>query len=192
MGPLAVLKGEHALFRRVLDSMDLCASRIERGGNQRDLPRFVLLLRAFVDGWHGPKEEKALFDVMVRHGFSATTGPLPLMAAEHMEAHRMLEMLATLIAEGRMEEPSKVRMVLQALRSVEYLLRYHMDMEEAVVYPAAEAELPPEAIRMIEERLKAGERGGRVDITGGAIRRLAHELQILYPIPTLPALAASA
>jgi hemerythrin-like domain-containing protein len=192
MEPLDVLREEHALLRNVLDSLERCVVRIERGGSSRDLPRFVLFLRAFVQSLHGPKEDEILFEAMACNGFSRQVGPIALMTNEHTEACKMLDLAASALTASRGDKEASSHAALTALRSVDTLLRYHMEMEEAVVYPTAESELPPEVLSQVWEMTHADGRDSRASLCAGAMRRLANDLQILYPPVAARLLAVNA
>jgi hemerythrin-like domain-containing protein len=181
MDPLAVLRREHALLRRMLDSLDQCLMRVESGGSRRDLPRFVLWLRAFLHGMHGPKEEQILLGALQQHGFPMRSGPIGLVEDEHREAADTLSVAADALKKARADDAPSVRPAVIALRSVSHLLRYHTEMEEAAVFPMAEAELPPEALRSVAEQLATQARESSDDPMTMALNRLAQELLVLYP-----------
>jgi hemerythrin-like domain-containing protein len=181
MDPLVILREEHELLRRVLDSLDQCLLRVERGGSRRDLPRFVRWLRAFVETWHGQKEEDILFRAMKKEGFDTSSGPIAVVRCEHSEMRSGLDLAAAAVAEAKEGDLSSAHPALVALRSLGYLLRYHMEMEESVIYPMAEAELSPEAKREVWERMYAETRQSNQSPVAGAIHALAQEFLVLYP-----------
>jgi len=181
MDPLVILREEHELVRRVLDNLDQCLLRVERGGSRRDLSRFVRWLRVFVESWHGPKEEEILFQAMLQEGFDTSSGPISVIRCEHSEMATGLDMAVSAIAEARDDDPSSVHPALVALRSLGYLMRYHMEMEESVIFPMADAELSPEGKRQVWERMYAETRQSNQSPVAGAMQALAQEFQVLYP-----------
>ena len=181
MEPLVILREEHELLRRVLDSLHQCLLRVERGGSRRDLPRFVRWLRAFIESWHGGKEEDILFRAMEKQGFDTSTGPIAVIRCEHSEMLSGLDLAASAVAEAKEGDLPSVHPALVALRSLGYLLRYHMEMEEAVVFPMAEAELSPEAKREVWERMYAETRQSNQSPIAGALHAMAQEFLVIYP-----------
>ena len=128
-----ILRDEHDLILRALLSLEAAAERLVVGGA---LPgglwtEMIDWLRAFADHNHHAKEEKALFPAMVKAGVPAEGGPIAVMLGEHAEGRALLAAMRT---------GASVDQVAAAQRYIR-LLRDHIDKENGLLFPLAEAVL---------------------------------------------------
>lgn len=128
-----ILRDEHDLILRALLSLEAAAERLVVGGA---LPgglwtEMIDWLRAFADHNHHAKEEKALFPAMVKAGVPAEGGPIAVMLEEHAEGRALLAAMRT---------GASVDQVAAAQRYIR-LLRDHIDKENGLLFPLAEAVL---------------------------------------------------
>lgn len=128
-----ILRDEHDLILRALLSLEAAAERLVVGGA---LPgglwtEMIDWLRAFADHNHHAKEEKALFPAMVKAGVPAEGGPIAVMLEEHAEGRALLAAMRT---------GESVDQVAAAQRYIR-LLRDHIDKENGLLFPLAEAVL---------------------------------------------------
>jgi hemerythrin-like domain-containing protein len=166
--PTDVLREEHRVILRALDLVELAAGRevLERWWAEA-----LAWLRAFADRNHHAKEEAALFPAMVKAGVPSEGGPITVMLEEHVEGRRLVEAMRTRAGAER----------TRACRDYVTLLRAHIDKENEIVFPLAEAVLDAHAqagVRREFETVEA-EQGAAASIAAGdaAVDRLAAALE---------------
>ena len=119
---------EHWLILKALDLLESAAARAEAipeawwGG-------LLDWLQDFADTRHHAKEESVLFPAMVRCGAPERGGPIDVMREEHVTVRS----LVTAMANG---EPGRRA---SAARDYARLKRAHIDKENLIVFPFAEA-----------------------------------------------------
>lgn len=131
--PTQVLREEHRAILRVLELLEAGADRLAGGGA---LPegwwvRTIEWLRAFADRSHHAKEERFLFPALAAAGVPTEGGPVGVMLAEHAEGRVLI---------GRMDSSDRQDQLDAAQRYVR-LLRDHIDKENGVLFPLADAVL---------------------------------------------------
>lgn len=133
--PTDILRDEHTLILRALDTLEAAAARLEQG---RPAPEawwaaLVDWLRAFADRTHHAREEQALFPALLAAGIPAEGGPIGVMLAEHEEGRALIEGLAA-------PDPGPRA---RCARAYAALLRAHIAKENDVLFPLADAVLEP-------------------------------------------------
>lgn len=135
--PTDVLRDEH---RVILSALDLLETAAARTAGEGAVPagwwaHAVDWLRAFADRNHHAKEEDALFPAMIKAGVPSGGGPVDVMLQEHEQGRALV---ATMAADpGRRAETA---------RAYVRLLRDHIDKENGVLFPLAEAVLDEQAV----------------------------------------------
>jgi len=175
MEPLAALRRDHRLLLSVLDSFDAWAPKIQRGADPAHLARFVRFLRAFLDNWHHPKEEQVLLATMQREG-AYDTDLAALLDNDHSELRALLGNAARLADDIGGATPLRVQAAVAVLLEVASLLRHHIEVEETVVFPMAEGELPARVLPHVERSLRAMEIDPRRSFLADPLRKLADSL----------------
>lgn len=170
--PTDVLRAEHVVILRALSVLERAAERLAAGGA---LPAgwwddTLDWLRAFADRNHHAKEENALFPAMIRAGVPSPGGPVDVMLDEHEQGRALI---------ARMAEGASPHRAAAASRYVQ-LLREHIDKENGIVFPLAEAVFEEAEMRELSrqfDRVEA-ELGAPASLEGGeaAVARLAAAL----------------
>ncbi len=141
------LKDEHGGIKVMLAILGKVCDRIEAGQDvdPKHVGEILEFLKVFVDKCHHAKEEDHLFPAMVKAGVPGEGGPVGMMLLEH-EAGRGFIRGMTQAAEGlaRGERGAAKRFTANA-RSYAELLLQHIEKEDNVLYPIAEARLPADA-----------------------------------------------
>jgi hemerythrin-like domain-containing protein len=137
-----ILRDEHVLILRGLDTVERAAERLEAGAGVADAwwQEAVAWLRGFADRTHHAKEENLLFPAMARAGVPQEGGPIGVMLAEHVEGRRLIAM----IAEGQGARRA------QAARRYVALLRAHIDKENNVLFMIADGVLDDAARQRLQ------------------------------------------
>ena len=125
------LREEHRVILRVLVLVEAAVARLSDG---RTLPAgwwegLLEWLRAFADRNHHAKEEQYLFPALGEAGVPAEGGPVGVMLEEHRDGRALVQAMAA--DDGDMR--------IGAARRYVQLLREHIDKENSVLLPLAEA-----------------------------------------------------
>jgi hemerythrin-like domain-containing protein len=176
MTPIEVLVEEHEKIVRVLDALDGWAEGLDGAddGERPVLRRFMTCIREFVDPIHHGKEEDILFALMVESGFPKQAGPIAVMLHEHDIARRLIATMHGLAEQATPWTAEQRDEAKRAAGSYTELMRQHIDKENGILYPMADARLPPAA------QAEMAARFARFAETTGArdaeLRALAEEL----------------
>ncbi len=147
MDAIEILMAEHQQILAAIGALEAFAAEARRGGGSAaELGRFVTFIREFADAHHHAKEEDLLFTAMVEAGFPRESGPIGVMLHDHDQGRRLVGVLAELAqAPGPWTGADRERLHAAAL-GYATLLRGHIQKEDGILYPMAEARLP-EALR---------------------------------------------
>jgi hemerythrin-like domain-containing protein len=176
MEPIQLLMDEHQV---ILKGMDALEGYVEDGkADAKDLACFVEFIRRFADAIHHGKEEDILFAEMEAAGFPADSGPLAVMLGEHDEGRRLTGILAGAAEAGVPWTEGPRQAVRDAAHGYAALLRQHIQKEDQILYPMAQAHLPMEAWEGIRRRFEVFE--AREAVSGERLRALAQDLASRY------------
>lgn len=135
--PTDVLRDEHRVIWQALDLLEAAASRAAAG----DPPPAgwwddaVGWFRAFADRNHHAKEEDALFPALIKAGVPSGGGPVDVMLEEHARGRALVAALT--------EDPTRRA---ETAREYVRLLREHIDKENGVLFPLADAVLDEQVV----------------------------------------------
>jgi hemerythrin-like domain-containing protein len=173
MTPTDLLREEHRVILGALDVLERAVDRAAAGRAVADAwwTGAVAWLRTFADRNHHAKEETALFPAMVKAGVPSEGGPIAVMLEEHVEGRRLVTAMDTGAGAAR----------LAACRAYVVLLRAHIEKENGIVFPLADAVLDEQAVQGLRREFDAieAEQGAAATITGAepALARLAAALE---------------
>jgi hemerythrin-like domain-containing protein len=156
--PTDTLREEHRVILRAIALLEVAAGRPTDG---RPLPEgwwenLLDWLRNFADRNHHAKEETYLFPALAQAGVPAAGGPVSVMLEEHTEGRALIQAMAHGHAARRVE----------AARRYVHLLRDHIDKENGVLLPLADAVLDSQGQLLLArafEEVEAGQ-GPRASI----------------------------
>jgi hemerythrin-like domain-containing protein len=136
-----VLRDEHRVILRGLVLLESAADRVMNGESLPDdwWDGLVGVLRAFADRSHHAKEERCLFPALVKAGIPAEGGPVAVMLAEHADGRDLIQAMWTVTPASRAD----------AARRYARLLRDHIDKENGVLFPLAEAVLEEHTLQSL-------------------------------------------
>lgn len=145
--PTQTLREEHRVILRAIVLVEVAAGRLDAG---RALPagwwdELLEWLRVFADRNHHAKEEAYLFPALAQAGVPAAGGPVGVMLEEHTEGRGLVRLMA--------ESPPERRAA--AARRYVHLLREHIDKENGVLFPLADAVLDEVAQRELAREFAA-------------------------------------
>jgi hemerythrin-like domain-containing protein len=128
-----ILREEHTRILRALDDLERAAGRAAGAEAPTDdwWAEALAWLSAFADRNHHAKEEDLLFPAMIRAGVPAAGGPIDVMLEDHERGRALMRAMAAAAGAAR------------AALAREYvaLLRDHIDKENEILFPLAEAVL---------------------------------------------------
>ena len=149
MTPTEVLREEHRVILMALDVLARAADRVEAGAPVAGAwwTEVVRWLRAVADRSHHAQEETALFPAMVKAGVPSEGGPIAVMLEEHVEGRALVTAVETSAGAAR----------VAACRAYVALLRAHIEKENGIVFPLAEAVLDAQAVLGLRREFDAVE-----------------------------------
>jgi hemerythrin-like domain-containing protein len=166
--PTSVLRDEHRLILRALGLLERAAASAV---NDRWWTEATVWLHAFADRNHHAKEEAALFPAMVKAGVPSEGGPIGVMLLEHAEGRALVQAIATETGDAR----------ARACRAYVTLLRGHIDKENEIVFPLADAVLDAQAQAALQREFETveAEQGATAGLVtaSAAVDRLAAALE---------------
>lgn len=169
LSAVSVLHAEHRIILRLLDCLDLMA---ERAATAQAMPVLeardvIAVLRGFADGCHHAKEEQILFPALER--LAPGFGPVQVMRHEHDLGRDHVRGMAIAV------DAIDVAGFVQDAQAFSGLLRQHIDKENKVLFPMAQAMLSAEddaailnAYREAGRERPCGPLLARVDTLAGA------------------------
>ncbi|HAR35847.1 MAG TPA: hemerythrin [Acidobacteria bacterium] len=174
MKPTEELKREHQAIKLMLKIITEVARLLEagQGVDLKDLNDILEFLKIFADRCHHGKEEELLFPALETVGIPRDRGPLGVMLSEHQSGRALIkDMDSALSGMARGEERAGLNLARQA-RAYAELLTAHIDKEDNVLYPLAEARLN----QKIQKKLTEGFERIENEVVGPGRHQEFHQL----------------
>jgi hemerythrin-like domain-containing protein len=175
--PTDVLRDEHRVILEALHLLEQATDRLGAGTGPPETWWAQMLdwLRVFADRNHHAKEEQALFPAMVKAGVPDEGGPVGTMLAEHDDGRALVRAMAG---------PDPAARAAAARRYVA-LLRQHIDKENDVLFPMADAVLEPSALDGVARAFEGMEaeqgRDASLEYARAVLDGLGSSLAVLAP-----------
>jgi hemerythrin-like domain-containing protein len=157
--PVEVLLDEHSRIQSVLFAFDNFVNKIGEVKSLSDedtekLLSFVGFFSLFADQLHHEKEEKILFPLMEKRGFSPYQGPTLVMREEHEYARELIaHMAATLNALSNLQNQEDVISEFKKSANAYIdLMREHIEKENHCLFPMALSALNEEDLNYLGEK----------------------------------------
>lgn len=150
------LRAEHDLIEAVAGSLRAYVRLRLRGeGDPADGPRFVRFLRLYAGHFHHAREEDTLFAALTERAQLPASGPVETLVGDHQRIAKLLDEIDALLVRD-VRGPAAVRLEAAA---VEYSrsLWSHIDAENSVLFPEAEARLRKAGVRELSSRALTAE-----------------------------------
>jgi hemerythrin-like domain-containing protein len=178
MDAIETLMNEHRTIELGLDALVAFAEQTVRGDRdgRSELARFVRFIREYADAHHHGKEEKILFEAMVSAGFPLHGGPIAVMLHEHDQGRALVGELARLASQAEAWTADDRQRVAEAAIGFAELLRHHIQKEDSILYPMAQARLPDDALVEVTVRCEQYEREAAARQVQAGLEQLAAEL----------------
>ncbi len=143
MGITDGLRSEHESVLLVVEEMRRQADSIRSGGkvDRAKIEKIADFLRNFVDRCHHAKEEKLLFPRLLERGRPSEGGPVGMMLEEHETGRGLLRAVLGALPDAAQDKPAALTEVAESLKEYAELLDAHIEKENTVLFPLAEAVL---------------------------------------------------
>ncbi len=137
------LKKEHNAVKIMLRVLDKLCKRLEAGEkiDPDHLDKIIEFFQMFVDRCHHVKEENMLFVAIQKTMDPDDVDRIGALIKDHVSGRTYIRDLATGAALYRKGDPSAIQMLLTSARHYMTLLIQHIDIEDTVLYPLADARL---------------------------------------------------
>lgn len=156
MTPTEQLRDEHSGIKVMLNILEKICDRMEKGGeaDPEQLDRILEFLRVFVDKCHHAKEEDLLFPEMERAGIPREGGPIGVMLSEHRMGRENIRGMGESAERYKGGDRAASAQFVRNARSYIELLRQHIDKEDNILYPMAEARIPEKRQQVLLEEFE--------------------------------------
>jgi len=153
------LQAEHELIETVVGSLrTFVAARLAGGADAADGPRFIEFFRLYAGDFHHAREEDSLFVALLERAQLPEAGPIATLRGDH---HRMAELLTAMEAVIGLAllEGDTAATLDRLAREYSASLWHHIDAENSVLFPEAEARLRKQGLPELPTReMTASER----------------------------------
>lgn len=180
--PTDQLMDEHTTIKTMTSILQAVAARLESGhdvdaGHMESMVEFI---RLFADRYHHGKEEDLLFAAMEDAGIPREGGPIAVMLQEHDVGRGYVRGMSDAIAAYKAADKRAARDIASNARAYAELLTDHIAKENEILYPMANAHIPPATQHALLERFEGVEEdkigSGRAD----GFRELVSHLEQVY------------
>jgi len=141
MKAIEILMDEHQLILKVLISLENRINDSDPAKLKMLLPDYITFIQGFADKLHHGKEEEILFKELGNYGFPADSGPVMVMLNEHDLGRGLVKKLQEMSEKVGWDD-NDMRTVKEAGINYITLLRGHIDKEDKILFPMANATLP--------------------------------------------------
>jgi hemerythrin-like domain-containing protein len=166
MKATADLKEEHGGVKVMLGILEKACDGLVagKGVDPQHLDQILEFLMVFVDKCHHAKEEEYLFPTLEQAGVSKEGGPIGVMLLEHRKGREFIRGMNEALPGVKRGDGQTVTRFIRNARGYRELLLAHIDKEDNVLYPMADAllseekdrELTKDCERVEEERVGHG------------------------------------
>ncbi len=138
------LKAEHKAIKLMLRILDKMCERLQSANevNPEHFERVLEFLKVFADKCHHAKEEELLFPALENVGVPREEGPIGVMLAEHNKAREHVRGIGEGFAQYKAGDEGAAAKIVENVKAYIRILDAHIDKEDNVLYPVADARLP--------------------------------------------------
>jgi hemerythrin-like domain-containing protein len=150
------------------------------GGSSRQALDFF---QQFADGCHHGKEEKHLFPLMEKKGFSPHHGPTSVMRQEHEMGRHLLHAMAGEIEQAEAGNKAALERFCRHAETYIQLLRKHIFKEDHRLFPMAEQVLTERDLQRLTDSFATVENADMGPGTHEKYLAIANELADRFHVP---------
>jgi hemerythrin-like domain-containing protein len=146
MKPTELLMKEHEAIKQMLQIVNKICYKLQSGDlvDTSHLVQIVDFIKNFADKCHHGKEEDILFETMGEVGFAKEVGPISVMLSEHIMGRELVKGLSDAVDLYKKGDKNAVSTIIGNARKYSALLDQHIDKENNILYPMADARLSQE------------------------------------------------
>jgi hemerythrin-like domain-containing protein len=147
------LKNEHEGIQLMLQVLDAVSKKMEQGEKipNDHLAGMLEFFSVFVDKCHHGKEEDFLFPAMEKAGVIRENGPIEVMLNEHTMGRSLMSRISDAADQYNSGNTSLSDEFNSASTEYVALLTRHIDKENNVLFPMADARLSPQEDQKLME-----------------------------------------
>jgi hemerythrin-like domain-containing protein len=147
------LKEEHENIRLLLKIMGRACNELSTPQQvpPEHLEQMLELIREYADRCHHGKEEDLLFVAMVQVGIPKDGGPIAVMLSEHDRGRELVSKMSAAAAAYKDGKEAAALDFTQAAGSYIKLLDQHIQKENMVLFPMADAHISDEQQRALSK-----------------------------------------
>jgi hemerythrin-like domain-containing protein len=141
-----LLMKEHEVIKKSLLVLNKMCDKLQ-SGKQVDSSHLELIIdfiRNFADKCHHGKEEDILFETMVKVGFQKDSGPISVMLSEHDLGRELVKGFSEAVKLYKEGDMKAISSIIENAHKYSTLLDQHIDKENNILYPMANARLTEE------------------------------------------------
>jgi len=135
-----ILMSEHRLIDRVLSAMEKAVEALGTGRSIK--PEYFLdaadFINGFADGCHHVKEEKVLFEAMIKAGIPKEGGPVGMMLMEHEQGRAFVRTMRAGVEKWKSGDLAGRTEAIKAANGYIDLLKAHIYKEDKILFPLAD------------------------------------------------------
>lgn len=178
------LKNEHHGIGIMLGVLQAVADRFEHGEDvdEKHLSGILDFLSIFVDKCHHGKEEEFLFPALENAGVPREGGPIRVMLQEHEQGRRLVARLKDALSGHGSGVLSRMEEAQVIITEYVALLSQHIDKENTVLFPMADAKLDPDKDAELFEAFERLERERIGEGKHAEFHELLHRLQVEFGV----------
>jgi hemerythrin-like domain-containing protein len=152
MRPTQKLTEEHKSIKEGLRVLEKIYQRLESGErvDPEHIEKMIEFIRGFSDKCHHFKEEDQLFVEMEKAGIPREGGPLGVMLAEHDMGRGYVRGMSEAVVNYKMGDGGVTPVIIDNAKNFVSLLTGHIDKEDNILFPMADAHLSEEKQRALE------------------------------------------
>ncbi len=154
------LKEEHENIRLLLRIMGKACDELASSKQvpPEHLEQMLELIREYADRCHHGKEEDLLFVAMEEAGIPKDGGPIGVMLFEHDQGRGYVAKMATATAAYKSGDETVTKDFVDAARGYIKLLDQHIEKENMVLYPMADARMTDQQQKALSKELERVDR----------------------------------
>jgi hemerythrin-like domain-containing protein len=176
------LRDEHEGVKLMLRILGMICDKLDDGevADTGHLERIMEFFTVFVDKCHHGKEEDLLFPAMVAAKIPGVEGPIAVLLSEHRRGREYVRAIREAIARYSAGKREAASILTGNAKAYSGLLLPHIDKEDNILYPMADASLPEQKHEELREGFERIERERIGEGTHERFHALMNQLKSVY------------
>jgi hemerythrin-like domain-containing protein len=182
MTATTALMDEHTDILSMLEVLESVCKRLEGAGkvNLGDIEKILDFFKGFADECHHQKEEEYFFPEMEKAGIPRERGPIGVMLSEHDLGRKYVRGMRSALEGYRDGKPDAVKSFVGNARLYANLLRQHIQKENTILFPLADARLRAEQQEVLSKKFDQLESERAEGEEHAQFRKILEQLRSVY------------